>query len=255
MTIHSGVDIWTESGGRDGPTLVLLHGLGANGAVWEGLKPLVDKHWPGRWLNLDLRGHGRSGHAGPYGYGSYAADVAAAIGGQDESVTVIGHSMGGVVAMALATGWFGVSVDRVLAFGVKIAWADGEAARMKQIAAAPLRWFDTREEAVDRYLKVSGLIGLVDPASPEALTGIREENSRFALASDPWINAAAGPEVAPFYREARAPIRLAASENDPMVAMADMAVLDPDAVILPGVGHNAHVERPDLVWELFEETR
>lgn len=254
MMARSGIDIWTETGGSDGPTLVLLHGLGANGTVWEGLRPLVERHWPGRWLVPDLRGHGRSGHARPYGYAVYAADVAAVIGGQDAPVSIIGHSMGGVIAIALATGWFGVSVERVLAFGMKIAWTGEEVDKMKQIAAAPLRWFDTRDEAIDRYLKVSGLIGLVDPGSPEAAVGIREENGRFALASDPWINAAAGPAVAPFVEAAAAPVRIAAGENDPMVSLADMTPLDPDAAILPGVGHNAHVEKPELIWKLFEET-
>lgn len=254
MTTCSGVDIWTEAGGTGKPILVLLHGLGANGAVWDGLVPLIERHWPGRWLNLDLRGHGRSGHARPYGYATYAADVAAAIGGQDETVAVIGHSMGGVVAMALATGWFGVTVDRVLAFGVKIAWAEGEADKLNQIAATPVRWFDIREEAIERYLKVSGLIGLIDPASSMAAAGVREADGRFALASDPWINAAAGPEVAPFYRASQAPVRLAAGENDRMVTRVEMTALDPAAVILPGVGHNAHVENPDLIWQLFEDT-
>ncbi|MHA1560429.1 MAG: alpha/beta fold hydrolase [Alphaproteobacteria bacterium] len=250
----TGSKIWTETGGEGSPTLLLIHGLGANGTVWEGLKPLVKKHWPGAWVNLDLRGHGRSGHSRPYGFGTYAADIASALGGQDERVTIVGHSMGGVVAMALATGWFGLTVERVLAFGVKIAWTKDEVAKAKQIAAAPVRWFDTREEAIERHLKVSGLIGLVEPDSPEAAVGIREEGGRFRLAADPWINAVAGPEVAPVYRAAQAPIRLAAGDGDKMVSVADMTPLDSQAVTLPGVGHNAHVERPDLIWKLLEET-
>jgi len=251
MTTTSGAEIWTESGGTGAPTLVLLHGLGANGTVWEGLKPLVRRHWPGRWVNLDLRGHSRSGHARPYGYAMYAADVAAALGDQDERVAIIGHSMGGVVAMALATGWFGLTVDRVLAFGVKIAWTSEEVDKLKQLAAAPTRWFDTREEAVERYLKVSGLIGLVDPTSPEAAVGIHQQDSRFRLASDPRTNAAAGPGVAPVYRAAQAPILLAAGENDKMASTADMKSLDPQCVTLPGLGHNVHVESPNTIWQLF----
>ena len=249
-----GTEIWTERGGKGSPTLLLIHGLGANGTVWEGLKPLVREHWPGAWVNLDLRGHGRSGHTRPYGFGTYAADIARALGGQDERVTIVGHSMGGVVAMALATGWFGLAVERVLAFGVKIAWTEDEVAKTKQIAAAPARWFDTREEATERYLKVSGLIGLVDPGSPEAAVGIREEGGRFRLAADPWINAVAGPEIAPVYRAAQAPVRLAAGDGDKMVSAADMISLDPQAVTLQGVGHNVQVERPDMIWKLLEQT-
>jgi pimeloyl-ACP methyl ester carboxylesterase len=253
MTRTSGAEIWMESGGTGAPTLVLLHGLGANGTVWEGLKPLIRRHWPGRWMNLDLRGHGRSSHARPYGYAMYASDVAGALGGQDERITIVGHSMGGVVAMALATGWFGVTVDRVLAFGVKTEWTDEEVDKMKQLAAAPVRWFDTREDAIERYLKVSGLIGLVDPASQEAAVGIRQRDGRFRLASDPWIYAAAGPKVAPLFRAAQAPIRLAAGENDRMTSTADMKSLDPQCVTLPGLGHSVHVESPDTIWQLIAD--
>jgi pimeloyl-ACP methyl ester carboxylesterase len=253
MTTMSSVEIWTEGGGTGAPTLVLLHGLGANGAVWEGLKPLIRRHWPGRWMILDLRGHGRSGHARPYGYAIYAADVAAAIGSQDERVTVVGHSMGGVVGMALASGWFGVTVEHVLAFGVKIGWTGEELDQMKQLAAKPVRWFASRDEAIERYLKVSGLIGLVDPSSQEAALGIRQENGRFRLAADPWIYAAAGPAVAPVYRNAQAPVRLAAGEHDPMTSAAEMKALDPQCITLPGLGHSAHVESPEAIWRLIAE--
>lgn len=253
--VTSGTNIWTERGGEgDGPTLVLLHGLGANGSVWDEVMPLVKANWPGQWLNLDLRGHGRSGHAGPYGYACYAADVAAAVGGQDKVISIIGHSMGGVVALALATGWFGVKVDRALTFGMKIAWTPDEVAKMKQLGSAPVRWFDKKEEAIDRYLKVSGLIGLVPADSNRADVGIHGESERFRLASDPAISAAAGPAVEPFFAAAKASgarLRIAAGEGDPMVRKQDMTAIDHEAAIISGAGHNAHVEKPDTVWALF----
>jgi len=254
----SGTGIWIESGGDSGgkgQTLVLLHGLGANGTVWNELLPIVRARWHGRWLNLDLRGHGRSGHAAPYGYAGHAADVAAAIGGQDAPVALIGHSMGGVVALALASGWFGVRVERVLGFGMKIVWTTDEIAKMKQLGEAPMRWFGTREEAIDRYLKVSGLIGLVAPDSERAAVGISEAGGRYRLASDPRINGAVGPQVEDFYRLASmgpARLRLAAGERDPMVTKEHMTPMDPHAVVIPGAGHNVHIEKPDAVWELFE---
>src|SRR2546426_10419688 len=117
---------------------------------------------------------------------------------QDEEVTVVGHSMGGVVGMALATGWFGIRVRKVIAFGGKIRWAPDEFSKLHALARAPVRFFDNRSEAIERYLKVSGLFSLVDPSSPLAASGVREENGKWRLAADPMINAAAGPELAPF---------------------------------------------------------
>ena len=41
--------LWVLEGGRDEPTLLLLHGLGASGEVWAGVRDLLDRRWPGRW--------------------------------------------------------------------------------------------------------------------------------------------------------------------------------------------------------------
>ena len=248
------VDICFDAGGSGGPVLVMLHGIGANAAVWNRMLPVVERHWPGRWIAADLRGHGRSACVAPYGYGVFAADVAGAIGNPDEELVLLGHSMGGVVAMALATGWFGVCVRHAFAFGVKIGWTADEVARMRGLAARPARVFDSCAEAVERYLRVSGLAGLVDPGAPEALAGVVEAEGGFRLAADQGIYAAVGPAVGDFYRAAAAPVRLAAGAADPMVSLAEMQALDPQAALLPGLGHNCHVEAPECVWQLFEKS-
>jgi len=251
---RGGVDIRFDAGGSGGRVLVMLHGIGGNAAVWNRMLPVVERNWPGRWVAADLRGHGRSAHAPPYGYAVFAADVAGVIGNPDDELVLLGHSMGGVVAMALATGWFGVSVRHVFAFGVKIGWTAQEVAQMKGLAARPARVFDSRAEAVERYLRVSGLAGLVDPDAPEALAGIVEAKGGFRLAADQGIYAAVGPAVNDFYRAAAVPVRLAAGEADPMVSLAEMQTHDPQAALLSGLGHNCHVEAPERVWELFERT-
>ena len=250
----STIRIHIESGGSGGPLLVLLHGIGGNAAVWRRMLPLVERRWPGRWVAADLRGHGRSAHAPPYGYAGFAADVANVLGALDEDVVLLGHSMGGVVAMALATGWFGVKVRRVFAFGVKIGWTADEIAQMHGLAARPARVFGSYAEAAERYLRVSGLIGLADPGSPETRAGVAEAEGGFRLAADQRIYAAVGPAVAEFHRAAGAPVRLAAGADDPMVTLAEMQALDPQAALMPGLGHNCHVEAPERVWDLFERT-
>src|SRR5690348_8251802 len=208
--------LWMESGGAGGPALVMLHGLGANAAVWERLRPLVAARWPGRWLAPDLRGHGRSPHETPYSFETHAADVAALLEPGAEAV-VLGHSMGGAVAMTLASGWFGLRVRQVIAFGVKLVWSDSEIARARELAQMPARWFATREEAIERYLRVAGLKGLVDPEGPDAVVGIAEEGGRFRLAADPATTSVVGPPIEDLVAAMRAPLRLAAGEHDPMV--------------------------------------
>lgn len=239
--------LWHREGGSRGTRLVLLHGLGANADVWEPLRPFID----GRWLAPDLRGHGRSPHRAPYGYAGHAADVAELLE-QDEEIAIVGHSMGGVVAMALATGWFGVKVRKVVAFGVKIRWTAEEVGKLHALARAPVRWFDSRAAAAERYLKVSGLFGLTDSSSAIAASGVREENGRFRLAADPMINAAAGPEIAPLVNAMKCPLRLAAGSKDAMVSAADMTPFDPRPQLFEGAGHNLHVERPAELWSFVD---
>lgn len=245
--------LWFENGGDGGPVLVLLHGLGANAGVWAPMMPIIERRWPHRWIAPDFRGHGRSGWGGPYGYGVHAADVAAIVGGQDEEVVVLGHSMGGAVGMALATGWFGVTVRATLAFGVKLGWTSEEVQRLKGLSAKPVRWMDDHAETIGRYLRISGLAGLVADDSPLADAGVVETDGRFRLAADNAINAVAGPDPAAFYRAAGGLVRLAAGASDPMCTAAEMRALDPKAVVIDGLGHNCHVESPEVVWNLFEQ--
>jgi len=247
-TVSTGVDIYVEEGGEaSGPVLLLLHGLGANGDVWKGMLPFIRKGWKGRWVIPDFRGHGRSTHRGPYTIAGHAADVASLFD-QDEEVVVVGHSMGGLVALALATNWFGLRIERAAAFSVKTDWIPGEIEKFYQLSDAPVRWFENEAEAIDRYLKVSGLIGHVSADSLEARSGIVEQQGRYRLAADPRTYRVVGSDVASVIAAARSPFRLAAGSNDNMVKLSDMIAFDNRAVLFDGLGHNAHVEDPERVW-------
>jgi pimeloyl-ACP methyl ester carboxylesterase len=239
--------LWYREGGQGGPRLLLIHGMGANADVWIPL----EKHLQARWVMPDLRGHGRSPHGAPYSFAGYAADIADLLQ-QDDEVTIVGHSMGGVVGMLLASGWFGIRVRKVIAFGVKIRWAPDEVPKLHSLARAPAKMFETRAEALERYLKVSGLFGLVDASSTLAASGVREESGKFRLAGDPMSYAAAGPDLAPIVKAMKAPLRLGAGSKDPMVNAADMQPFDAKPFLLEGAGHNAQVERPAELWQLIQ---
>jgi len=243
--------IWCERGGDEGPMLVLLHGVGANSAVWDGLVALLAERWPGRWIIPDLRGHGRSFHRAPYGIGVHAADVAGLLR-QDDEITLIGHSMGGAVSMALATGMFGIRVRRVVAFCVKVDWTEDDLARAKKVAAAPARLFDTREEAVERGLRVAGLKDLLAPSSRAAAVGVAEQQGKFRLATDPRVNTVGKPDFASIAQAARAPLLLLSGANDNIGHAAGMRRLGREVTVLPGLGHNPHVEAPEVFWRAIE---
>jgi esterase len=89
-----------ESSG-EGPPVVILHGLLGSSRNWRSIaKALAPRH---RVLCVDLRNHGQSPWAPTMGYSEMAADVRMLIEAQQlDRPVVIGHSMGGKTAMALA---------------------------------------------------------------------------------------------------------------------------------------------------------
>ena len=238
-----------DRGGEGARLLVLLHGLGATRKVWT--KFVAANRWMGRWIAPDLRGHGASAHAGDYSLNAHAADVAELAGGADE-IVVLGHSMGGVVALALASGSFGISPSRVFGLGIKVQWNEDELAGMRKMAATPARLFESRDDAVARYLKVSGLTGLIAPDSDDALSGVAQSGDGWCLAYDPATASIGPPPMEALMAQAKAPIHLACGATDAMVSREQLAVYDRHAHQI-AAGHNAMVENPSAVWDWIDE--
>lgn len=96
---------WTITGRPDLPPLVLIHGLGGSSRAWDRLVPLVaDRR---RIVLVDLLGFGTAAAHGDRTrtIEGHARAVRSALrsAGIDEPATVVGHSMGGLVATAVAT--------------------------------------------------------------------------------------------------------------------------------------------------------
>ncbi|TDU90455.1 pimeloyl-ACP methyl ester carboxylesterase [Kribbella voronezhensis] len=219
-------------------TVLLLHGLGATGRVWDGFRSLNDGS-----LAPDLPGHGTAARLPEYTFSSMAAAVAEELQGSSD-LTVVGHSLGGVIALELASGRYGVQVATVIALGVKVVWSDDELARAGALAQRPITWFDTRDEAAARYLKVSGLQGLVDPSDDSVDHGLQHEGGRWRLALDPKAFGVGAPDMPELLRAGQASVVLARGELDPMNTDAQLTALHDKVITLPGLGHNAHVEDP-----------
>ncbi len=234
-----------HEGGRGEPVLVLIHGLGSTGDVWDGWWPLLARRWPGRWLAPDLPGHGGSPSLAAYTFDGFAAAVAGIIP-PSARVVVLGHSLGGVAGLALASGRFPVPVQAVIGLGIKVVWADEDLDRAQATARRPPAWFASRDEAAARYLRVSGLAGLLPAGDPVVDAGLREQDGRWRLAMDPGTFAVGAPDMAQLLARSHAPVTLARGEHDPMNTDEQLARLGAPAVTLPGLGHNAHVENPEL---------
>ncbi|GGK39424.1 alpha/beta hydrolase [Pilimelia terevasa] len=227
----------------DGHTLLLLHGMGGNAAVWSGWRPLLDERWPGPWRAVDLPGHGAAPPLARYTFDALAAAVAAELD-PGPRYAVIGHSLGGVVGLALAAGTHGVAVGAVVGVGVKVAWSAEELTRAAALAARPAWSCDERAEAARRFLRVAGLEGLVDADHPAVGAGIRKAGGRWRLAMDPAAYGVGAPDMAALLAACPVPVLLARGAADPMVDTAQLAALGRPPAVLDDLGHSAHVESP-----------
>jgi pimeloyl-ACP methyl ester carboxylesterase len=243
-----------QEGGSGEPLLVLLHGLGATGDVWRGWWPLLAERWPGRWVAPDLPGHGGSPPLAGYTFDGFASAVAGIVQ-PGARVVVLGHSLGGVVGLALAGGKSPAPVQAVIGLGIKVAWTDEDLQRAGAVAQRPVAWFASRDEAAARYLRVSGLGGLLPADDPAVDAGLRERAGRWRLAMDPAAFAVGAPDMGQLLARSQAVVTLARGEHDPMNTDEQLARLGAATVTLPGLGHNAHAESPDQAVALLDACR
>ena len=126
MTVHGDRVAYRDEG--SGEAILLIHGMGGSSETWSGVIPLLAENY--RVIAPDLLGHGQSDKPrGDYSVGAFAVllrDLLDELG--ITRVTVVGHSLGGGVAMQFAhqhrqycermvlisSGGFGDDVGRVL---------------------------------------------------------------------------------------------------------------------------------------------
>ncbi|WP_131831476.1 alpha/beta hydrolase [Pseudofrankia asymbiotica] len=100
---RDGIGVYADlAGPADGRPVVFLHGAASSGTVWDWLPPAVTADR--RIVKVDFRGHGRSDRApDAYLLPDFADDIAVVlrdiVGGP---ATLVGHSLGGAVAWAVA---------------------------------------------------------------------------------------------------------------------------------------------------------
>lgn len=192
--LHLAARVWGEDRAR--PRLLALHGWLDNAASFERLAPLLCEHF--HIVSLDLPGHGRSGWRPPgawYHYVDYAGDVLAAADALGWTrFGLLGHSLGGAVAAALAAAC-PQRVDRLLlieALG-PLANAVEQTLPLLQKALAErrdsegksLRVFTTQDEAIAARMRANGLSR--DAAAALVARGLKAVAGGFSWSSDPRL--------------------------------------------------------------------
>jgi len=231
-----------------GPALVLIHGLGSSGQVWEGLFPELSRTH--RVIAPDLRGHGDSAKPrGPYSIRLLADDVVLLMDHLGiAAAAVCGLSMGGAIAQVLAV----ERPERVEALVLEDTWAYPTPDMTRALQA---RIADVRERGLAYYAE-SAIPRVFSASFQAANPRVLEEYRARILQLDPEafqsvIRALASFDLRGRLTVVRAPSLVVVGSEDRMTPLPHAEYISrqiPGArlEVIPGAGHIPHLEAPDV---------
>ncbi|MEO1055445.1 MAG: alpha/beta fold hydrolase [Actinomycetota bacterium] len=265
VTIHGHSVGYRRAGG--GQAVLLLHGLAGSSRTWDAALPQLAERYD--VIAPDLLGHGESAKpVGDYSLGAYASGVRDLLAVLDvPSVTVVGHSFGGGVAMQLAY-QFPQLVDRLVlvgsgGLGREVSWLlrtlalPGAEYLMplgfptplverandlgRVLARRDIRW-PWFGEMWRAYRSLAGAANR--QAFVRTMRGVIEPGGQMVDATDR------------LYLAARVPTLIMWGANDAIIPVehgerAHEAIEHSRLEVLDGVGHFPHVEAPELFVELL----
>ncbi|HET9196910.1 MAG TPA: alpha/beta fold hydrolase [Solirubrobacterales bacterium] len=250
-----------EHGPRDGSPIVLIHCFSCAMNWWDGMVPLLERDH--RVIAVDLLGHGGSEKPGSgYTPPNQAKVIAEALERLEiEDATVVGHSLGGSVTVALSEQDPRL-VGRAVVIDMPPDTSYGDLGLVAGLAFQPLigefLWQIKPDFSVRKGLEVAFAPGYDVPdafvddvkrmtytsydESPSGVDDFREEESldqRMAATGKPLM------------------VLMGAEEqivNDPQRALDQYRAAVPSAMthLIAGAGHSPNVERPALVAKLID---
>ena len=238
-----GVQIHYESGGNGSPALVFIHGWNCDRSYWSAQLPVfATTH---KVVAIDLAGHGDSGvNREDWSMANFGADVAAVADAlQLEDIILVGHSMGGPVALEAARllkGRVKMVIGADTLSDVSLRYADEQLAGM--LAAMEADFPGT----VDGMVRSSFFLPASDPA-------LIDQIARDMGAAPPAAGIGALEGIARWYNEdvektladIDVPIRLINSDYRPTNTRAGQALTASfEAILMSGVGHFVMQEDP-----------
>ncbi|MDF2626844.1 MAG: tropinesterase [Symbiobacteriaceae bacterium] len=131
------------------PLVLLLHALGCHSGWWAWTAPLLAERY--HVVAPDFRGHGDTPRADDYSFKAYAADVERLVQKLGAGpCALVGHSMGGYVALTVAARKF-IQPTAIIVADMKTSAPEQELADLKAASQKPSRTYATLDEAAARY--------------------------------------------------------------------------------------------------------
>ena len=233
-----------------GPPLLVLHGLFGSGSHWRGVaRQLAETHTV---YSVDLRNHGASPWADSMGYVEMADDVLQLIAKlRLDRPTVLGHSMGGKTAMALALR-HPQRVGRLIVVDIApVAYANTLTPYAQAMRSADVLGAASRSEVQRRLLE-----HLPDPqTAPFLMQNLVLRNDHFDWRLNLVGIGAAMPDLCSFPSELTAlqfdgPTTVIVGERSQYVAGHEGSAFRPmfsrvAIDVVAGAGHWVHADQPE----------
>jgi len=243
---------WGNSGNNP---LICLHGLNANAGLWDSFCSQVRKHY--HVIALDQRGHGES-QWDPDGYTieKYVSDILAFKKYLGETpVTIVGYSLGGIVAMRCAA-LYPDQIDRLVVVDMSPAPGKHVTKKMLEEEDTPTE-FESLDAAVN-WASKSYLWARGDGLRADLAKRIRQQkDGRWIWKADPNIW---GPNFSEniakhteeywhSFRKIQCPIMIVRGLNSDILTETikqKILSLQPDCtwVDIQGAGHNIPIDQP-----------
>jgi 3-oxoadipate enol-lactonase len=237
----NGVNLYYEQAGQGDQTLVLIHGNVASLRWWDLVFEELAQSF--HVVRIDLRGCGQSGQAESYSVPEYASDVRALIETLAlQNVVLVGHSMGGAIAMDIAV------------------HAPALVQGLLLLNPAPAEGLDAPDEPIPLLEQMSRDRNLMKMALAATMPTAAGGELFEKLVDDAMV---AGPTVLPNYRsigeidyrpqlvglQIPATILYGALDNlisRELIDRTQQAIPGCELVLYEGIGHSPNVEAPKL---------
>ena len=238
-----GVELHYESGGSGSPALVFIHGWNCDRSYWSAQLPFFAATH--QVVAIDLAGHGDSGiNRETWSMANFGADVAAVADAlQLKDIILVGHSMGGPVALEAARllkGRVKMVIGADTLSDVSLRYADEQLAGMLAAMAADF------SGTVEGLVRSSFFLPTSEPA-------LIDQIARDMSAAPPAAGIGAFEGFARWFDEdvektmadIDVPIRLINSDYRPTNTLAGQALTASfEATLMSGVGHFVMQEDP-----------
>jgi pimeloyl-ACP methyl ester carboxylesterase len=249
------IDVLTEG---SGDPIVLIHGFPLTREVWDAQAAQLAKR--SRVIRPDLRGMGASSvPEGPYLMETLAGDVAAVLDALGmERASIVGHSMGGYVAMAFCR-MYAERVTRLALVCSRLAADSPEVAKDREDLADRAEREDRVDGIVDAYLpRLFAQLTLVNrsPIVDAARAMARKNSAKGAAAM--LRGMAQRVEAYDIAEDLKMPVLVVAGAADQIVSLNEaekMRRAFPSAQlrVLGRSGHVPMLEEPEALADLLRD--